>query len=234
MLTHIDEHYRKTQWTKLKEKGLYASYKLVSINSERIQFKVTLKAMFSMFIFPIIGFVIIALALFGKLWGIDGFQKPGVILFGLVFVLTGIFFLYKMYNERITIDRSYPAMWRGNSEIGINLESYASLKNLQAIQMLETYVGALKGSNGMGLIVYEIHFVFSNGKRIHVVAQANAKTTLKQSQKLADFLGVPLWDAYLKVDKDLQRLYSKKMQQKITVAIVLILIFAWFIYQDIS
>jgi len=238
MLTHTDERYRKTQWTKLKEGGLYSAYKLVSLNSDRMQFQVALRAFFSILIFPIIGFVIITFALFGKaVWGIDGFEKPGVIPFGLVSILTGLFLLYKTYKEKITIDRSYPAMWRGNGNVYINpesLEGYVSLKNLQAIQMLETHVGTITRSNDMGAIIYEINFVFSDGERTHVVAQKNAKRTLRLSQKLADFLGVPLWDKYLEVDEDLKRLYRKKMEKKMAVAIVLIAVFAWFIYQDIS
>lgn len=238
MLTHTDEHYRKTQWTKLKEGGLYSSYKLVSLNSDRMQFQVLLRGFFSILIFPIIGFILIILALFGKaVWGIEGFEHPGVIPFGLVFILTGLFLLYRMYKEKITIDRSYPAMWRGNGKVYINpqsLEGYVSLKNLQAIQILETHVGIIQRSSNMGAIVYEINFVFSDGERIHVVAEKNVKRTLQQSQKLADFLGVPLSDKYLEIDEDLKRHYRKKMDQKIAVAIVLIAVFAWFIYHDIS
>ena len=240
-----DEVVNKTNWTALKGGGQnFKSHNLIKLNDDRLQFRIALSTAIFFIYMSGIGFLLLFAAMFGDRLGMDGSGSP--LIGGLVGLFLGGLglFLFNKARIRITIDKSYPALWKGNTDPSkvINpgsIDGYTSLKKLHAVQVIKEYISS--PGNDEGYESYEINLVFHDGKRVHVVDHGDRQSIIEQSNQLADFLGVPLWDGCRSEEEDgitIPNLISRGFQlydwAKTAIVIVLIGIFFWTIYLNLQ
>ncbi len=238
-----DEVVNKTDWTPLNGGGQnFKSHNLIKLNFDRLQFRISLGAALFYSLFIVVGFSLILVTIFWDMFNMGSGDPFLTGLIGLVFAIVGLFMFYKG-RKRITIDRAYPALWKGNVEPSkvINpssIDGYTSLKKLHAIQLIEEHISGSGDSKSYDS--YEINFVFRDGTRVHVVDHGDEKSIVEQSNQLADFLAVPLWDGRGTVNGRMIRkppasvmkaiqLYDRV--RKSFIAIVFTVIFFAFIYK---
>ncbi len=231
-----DEVVNKTKWSPLISGGKnFKSHNLFTINDNRLQFRISLRATLFYFLFILTGATLLFLSLFKNMLDLDFFNNPvygGVM--GLVFTVAGLFFFYKN-RTKITIDRSYPALWRGDIDPAAtinpySIDGYISLNDLHAIQVIREYIS----SEHKSFSSYEINLVFHDGSRVNVIDHGDKNKILEQSHQLADFLGVPLWDGRRDTNREFRRFVMKIKQIIMLIFIVLILAAFWFIYQEVQ
>lgn len=96
----------------------------------------------------------------------------------------------------IVFDKQDGLFWKGRKPDSVMLTQeatakYARLEVVHALQIIAEY---LTSKNG-GYYSYELNLVLKDGNRINVVDHGNRKRLAEDAQVLADFLGVPVWDA---------------------------------------
>ncbi len=239
-----DEVVNKTDWTPLKGGGQSAkSHNLFKLNNERLQFRIALRTAIFFIYMSLLGFVLILVSMFGDMIGMEGSGSPllgGLV--GLLFVVAGLFF-FNNARVRITIDRSYPAIWRGNIDPAKvmnpdSIDGYASLKKLHAIQVIQEDISR---TDDKSFESYEINLVLHDGKRVHVIDHGDREKIIEQASQLADFLSVPLWDGCrfeeyesgIRIPAFVGRGLELYSWAKISFAVVVAGIFIWTIYQDL-
>jgi hypothetical protein len=68
---------------------------------------------------------------------------------------------------------------------------YVRLELIHALQIVAEYI---RGKNG-DYHSYELNLVLKNGNRINIVDHSCRKKLTEDVEVLAEFLGIPLWDA---------------------------------------
>ncbi len=187
------------QWTALKSGGSnFQSHKLVEVGPSRMEFHPTWKSKLFSLVFILAG---IAFPLFFITVGID-FADPDAMktvgflsVFGLVFAGSGVFF-YRKNSVPVVFDKMTGRFWKGRQGPDENPELKNSdmapyLKDVYAIQLLSQYVRSDKNS----YYVYEINFVMGDTKRYNVMRHGGKRQIRQDAEKIARFLGKPLWDA---------------------------------------
>ena len=88
-------------------------------------------------------------------------------------------------------------MQRGESVFDCSLRSIAiggktyNLDQVCAIQLIREYVS----NHDSQYYSYELNLVCADGKRINIVDHNSLRTIRKDSEVLADYLSIPVWDA---------------------------------------
>ncbi len=188
----------QTEWRPLKRGGSnFKTHKLVEVNYHRLEFKATAFARIFCMIFLLVGLAVFFI--FG-LKTIDwynlssNFESTLPLIFGLVFALVGGLLLYHS-TKPIVFDKTYGYYWKGRKEPaqtydqGVKKTS-APLSDIHALQIISEHVSSSKSS----YYSYELNLILHNGSRLNVIDHGKLSSVQEDAQKLASFLGVPVWD----------------------------------------
>lgn len=188
-----------TPWTPLKGGGTnFRTHQLVQMNYNRIEFKATLGAKFFAALFMTVGVAIPA-------WiGYDTYQKTGIlfqreilftVLFGLLFFGIGALLFYS-FAKPVIFDKTKGMYWKGWKPPQRYLskmenKNSSRISDIHALQLISEFVRSDKSS----YFSYELNLVLRDGTRLNVVDHGKADKLREDAKLLADFLGVPVWDA---------------------------------------
>jgi hypothetical protein len=123
------------------------------------------------------------------------------VILGLGFSSLGIWLSASGTKPR-TFDRTSGLYWSGCRQPQ-NISRYdnapqprsesvsARLDNIYALQILSEWCGTTLNQQYLS---YELNLVLKDGTRLNVVDHGNLRRLRKDSQALAEFLGVPVWD----------------------------------------
>ncbi len=185
------------EWTPASRGGTnFRTHKLVEIDFSRVEFKAATAAkLFYSFFFGMGLFVGIGFSLQNNIFDNFSIQTIAPVLFSLIFVVVGGL-LYYFGTAPIVFDKSVGYFWKGRKspqdapEPGA-IKKLALLEDIHAVQLLSEYVRGSKSS----YYSYELNLVLNDGKRMTVIDHGNLKRLREDAQKLALFLGKPIWDA---------------------------------------
>ena len=185
------------EWAPASRGGTnFRTHKLVEMDFSRVEFKATLVAKFFYSIFFVAGLAFaIGFSFQEKLFENFKIETIAPVLFSFVFMAIG-FLLYYFGTVPIVFDKGVGYFWKSRKspqdspEPG-SIKKCALLEDIHAIQLLSEFVRGSKSS----YYSYELNLVLKDGKRLTVVDHGNLKHLREDARKLAQFLGVPIWDA---------------------------------------
>jgi len=189
----------QTEWTPAKGGGSnFRTHKLVSANSNRMEFRASFGALAFYFLFLLIGLgVLIAFSYFKFSSGGFSFRAETLVplVLGLIFATIGGCMLY-FGTIPIVFDKREGYFWKGRKapeEVFDKnaIKSLTKLDEIHAIQLISEYCRGNKSS----YYSYEINLVLKNGKRINVIDHGNQNKLRSDAATLAEFLQKPIWDA---------------------------------------
>ena len=176
----------------------FRTHRLVTVHPYRMEFRPTAGLlMFGVF------FIFMGSCAFGAPMGLlfkTGTWSSALIavlpmLIGIVFMLVGVAVI-RNGNAPIVIDKEEKAVWKGKKSprevFNVSeLKVYAEIKNIYALQLISERCRGSKSS----YTSYEMNLVLKNDKRINLVDHGNRQKLIADAQIVAEFLGVPLWNA---------------------------------------
>lgn len=197
-----DEVAMKTEWSPLKGGGSnFQTHKLVEINYNRFEFKSTLGAKIFSLIFLTVG---IAMPV---IFGMNMIQTRAdlftsdflfILLFGLIFTAVGGWMFYS-FAKPVIFDKTMGLYWKGwksPERYLVKTEEKNSIRisKIHAIQIIPELVR----SDNKSYVSYELNLVLRDGSRMNVVDHGNPLKLRDDSEKLAEFLDVPVWDVSMR------------------------------------
>jgi len=196
-----DELANGTGWTPIKPGGSnFRERKLVfSPDFGRARFKATLTSVIFGGLFLIVGIGVLTAGI--VMLAKHGVELEAVFLplFGLVFASVGLFLIH-LFTIPVVFDRSSGFFWKGRVSPEKLARGYDSVKDttllskIHALQIIAEYCSG-SGKNSSSYYSYELNIVLEDASRINVVDHGDIKSLKQDAAKLAEFLGVPLWDA---------------------------------------
>jgi hypothetical protein len=171
------------------------TYKLVKVNPYRVEFKTTTGAIIFSLIFALPGLGLLILLIPNVDWSsIDMGIMIGLFL-GLTFASLGGYMFYRQMLP-IVFDKHEGFFWKDRKpEAGMLTQEatakYARLELVHALQIVAEYISSKNG----GYYSYELNLVLKNGNRINLVDHGKRNKLAEDAGVLAEFLGVPVWDA---------------------------------------
>lgn len=191
----------QTEWRPLRSGGSnFKTHKLVEVNYHRLEFKATAFARIFCMIFLLVG---LAVFFFFGLKTIDRqefslqIEDMFPLIFGLIFAIVGGVLLY-FSTKPIVFDKTYGFYWKGRKEPshtydqGVKKTS-APLSDIHALQIISERVSSSKST----YYSYELNLILHDGNRLNVIDHGKLSSIREDAQKLASFLGVPVWDTLL-------------------------------------
>ena len=185
------------EWGSLNGGGTnFCTHRLRKIYDDRIEFKSTFKAKMFCFFFMLIGLFLLSPIYFmivsGEGIGV-GILFP--LLFGGPFFAIGSYMFYRG-SIPIVFDKHKGYYWhsRKSPDQFVEMDTInllTALEDIHAIQLISEYCSGEKSS----FYSYEINLVLHNGERINVVDHGKKSQILLDSELLAEFLQVTVWDA---------------------------------------
>lgn len=188
----------QTEWRPLRSGGSnFKTHKLVEVNYHRLEFKATVFARIFCMIFLLVG---LAVFFFFGLKTID-WQEFSVqiedifpLIFGLIFAIVGGVLLY-FSTKPIVFDKTYGYYWKGRKEPSQTYDqsvkkTSAPLSDIHALQIISERVSSSKST----YYSYELNLILHDGSRLNVIDHGKLSSIREDAQKLASFLGVPVWD----------------------------------------
>ena len=189
----------QTAWSPAKSGGAnFRTHKLVETNRGRMEFRPSIFAYLFYSIFFLIGLgLVIGFSVSQFSSGEFSFKMETVMpmLIGVVFAAVGGAMLY-FGTKPIVFDGHKKFFWKGrvNPDHVANrstIKDFASFKDIHALQLISEYCRGNKSS----YYSYELNLVLQNGSRINVVDHGSRSKLRADAEKLASFLGKPVWDA---------------------------------------
>lgn len=194
---------QKTSWGPAKSGGTNVGTNVLRETSpDRMEFKARISAMIFPGLFMGVGIFIIVATIQ------QGIQKSETLslvvgpIIGLIFFLAGFFIMRSWMTPRV-FDKGRRLYWKGrrapdsgtHQEIK-NKRTFCQLKEIYAIQLISErcHSSSSSSSRRRTYYSYELNLVLNDGNRINVVDHGNRKLIRSDAAKLAEFLGVPLWD----------------------------------------
>ena len=189
----------QTEWKPLKSGGTnFKTNQLHEIDGNRMEFRASLGMKCFSGLFIVIGLGVTLFALKNRpagmedLWNKD-FLFP--LIFGLVFGLAGWTMAHSCSVPAVfDKNHGYFSKNRKKPEHQMDpsrLKNYVELNRIHAIQLLAERCKGDKSS----YYSYELNLVLSDASRLNVIDHGNLAAVRADAQKLADFLGKPLWDS---------------------------------------
>lgn len=188
------EYPANLSWQPLKGGGTnLLTHKLKEISSDRVAFRPTVGGVMFGVAFALPGLAMLGFGLKGAILGGEPYEGRYIlILAGLIFAVAGIF-LIRSVTRRITFDQRKGYYWRGklpanptHSEEG----HFVRLDDIVGLQLISEHISGSESSYHS----YELNLVLHDGSRRNVVDHGKADRLAEDAQKLAFFLGVPVWD----------------------------------------
>ncbi len=170
------------------------TFKLVKVNLNRVEFKTTVGAVIFSLIFALPGLGLLILLVPNVDWSaVDMGIAIGLFL-GLTFASLGGYMFY-LQMIPIVFDKQAGLFWKGRrpqawTRTQEATAKYTPLELVHALQIVAEYVS---GKNSF--YSFELNLVLKNGNRINVVDHHKKNKLAEEAEVLAEFLGVPLWDA---------------------------------------
>jgi len=199
LLDRLDDPVaRQTEWTPAAGGGTnFRTHRLVEISPLRLELKPTVAAMMFSWIFIVVGLGVMTMFFVeisnrttrdASLWVL-----PPV---GLVFVAIGVL-LYSMYSRPRVFDMQDLWYWRGKRpDSRDSVEDCKKSAPLDQVHAIQIVAELCRGSRNSGSYYsYEINLVLHDGSRVNVVDHGNLKHIRKDARKIADLIGVSVWDA---------------------------------------
>jgi hypothetical protein len=187
----------KTGWTPIRMGGTrYRTHTLVEIDSNRMEFKASIRAKLFYLFFVLVGIAIPIISTFTK--SSSGDTEPFLpILMGIILLAVGGFKLY-FGTMPIVFDkykRCFWKSWKVPNEITDKqrLKFFARLEDIHALQIVSEFCSG--GRNRRSYTSYELNLVLKTGSRINVVDHGKVEKLREDVQTLSGFLGKPVWDA---------------------------------------
>jgi hypothetical protein len=189
----------KTAWTPAKRGGAnFCTRRFKMKEQYRVVFRPTVGAVVFFLIFAIIGvgvsigFTLLRVVRDNAPVGTE-MIIPAVV--GVVFAAVGIGGIVKSISP-IVFDLTNGYFWKGRKnpteEFDLTTrKACVQLGRIHALQIISEYCRGNKNS----YYSYELNLVLDDTERINVIDHGNLRKLRQDAQALADFLGVPLWDA---------------------------------------
>ncbi len=186
----------KVDWKPLSSGGSnFKTSELKKINSTRLEVHKSKGGFLFSALFAVIGLFAMIFGTYVIIqdYGLS-FTILAPILFGGIFAAAGIG-MFVFPRPRI-FDRRYGWFWAGNKSLAreqdfMRLKKSARLSEIAAIQIISEY---LSGSESGSYTSWEINLVSEDGQRLNVMDHGNKESIVADAQKLAEFLGVPVWE----------------------------------------
>lgn len=186
----------QVDWTPMKSGGAnFCTHKLVKRTPERIEFRPALPAILFYALFLLVGVVMLGIGL----WLAISERAHAVIAItsatGLVFAAAGGWMLSQGTISAV-FDKHFGWFWKCRQDPAEvfdkrELKNFAYLKDIHALQIIGEWCSGGKNS----FYSYELNLVLRDGSRLNVTDHGNLLQLRRDAAQLADFLGVPLWDA---------------------------------------
>lgn len=191
-----DEIAMKTKWIPAKSGGTnFCTHVLEDVSADRVEFSMTTMATIFPGIFILVGLsTMIATAIAGIKE--DSMAFIGV-PFGGLFFLIGFLILRSWMTPRI-FDKRVGFYWKGKKDSNQvdmrEIKENCALRDIHAIQLLQEYCrNNSSRSGGSSYYSYEINLVLKDGERINIMDHGKRSVIIRDAEKLARFLEVPLW-----------------------------------------
>jgi hypothetical protein len=193
-----DEVATKTSWGPAKGGGAsFQTHRLVEIDPHRTEFRAVPGAIAFYGVFMAIGLGVTTIMFFANQGSSSGSSLAGMILplmFGLLFAGIGGTMMY-FGLAPIVFDKRRGEYWKGrtapyeaaNRE---GMKHYAKLSGVRALQIIRERCTSKNSS----YFSYELNLVLDDGSRLNVVDHGNLTRLREDADRLAAFLGKPVWD----------------------------------------
>lgn len=205
-----DPMAEQTDWAPLIPGGTnFRTRWLRKTNSQQIQFLPTLWAILFAALFVLIGVPILSLLTYAQIAAQSMNVSTGTALMffvSLLFSGGGLFMLY-YFTRPIVFDKTEGFFWkwkRPEHQNGSVHEAYAPLAQIHAIQLISESVRSSitddtdndsRLERDRYFHSFELNLVLQNGERLNVVDHGSYRGIRDDAHALAEFLGVPVWDA---------------------------------------
>lgn len=181
----------RTQWTSKPVSEWDPKYKWLYMGPDRIEIRATPESLFVCLLFPIIGLPF--LAIFIVTDAVPELQIP-CILIGVIITIFSMVELYKRKTPMV-FDKASGWFWKGRKDPGTQESPTASnaqapIEDIHALQLLSRQMPLKRKGD-----VYYLNLVLKDGQRIHITAQKDFGSLEVDVGALAQFLGVPVWNA---------------------------------------
>jgi len=194
---HNDPIAIKTDWKPAKKSGAsFRTDKLVSIDSNRVEFKATTGARLFYLAFICVGFGMLLYFVkeyypFTGNWEGNLFVLP---LCGFLFFCTGAFMFF-MGEKPNVFDKIQGYYYKGKKPFLNSFNHVASkdcclLDDIYAIQLI-----AERCSGKNSYYSYELNLVLRDASRINVIDHGSKEWVNSDAQTLSEFLNKPIWSA---------------------------------------
>jgi hypothetical protein len=189
----------KTLWTPARGGGAnFKTHNLVRKNTERFEYKSSALAVIFAVIFMLSGLAMMVLVPYSiiktdqTISDVPSILVP--VILGFIFAAAGGALMY-FGTAPVVFDKRMGYFWKGRKRPDRNpgakpLKCAARLNDIHAVQILSEYIGGKQSYYS-----FELNLVLMDGKRLNVVDHGDLNRIQSDSQKLSDFLNVPVWDA---------------------------------------
>lgn len=188
-LSPIHSDFSNTQyWESMRQNSTnFATHRLVEKAHNQLTITATLQLKVFYYAFFYVGlnsFLFQLISLLVKYdFKIESMQLHSINLTGLLFMLVGIFIKYRFSGKDIIFDKD-------KSVLIVDKNHHIPFHSMQALQIIEGIGG---GYDHGVYTVYELNIILKNKERIHLFSGGNRSSFTHDSNKLANFLQLPLW-----------------------------------------
>ncbi len=187
----------QTGWHPLQRGGAsFRTRKLIQKNPDRVEFRPTFGALMFGGVFG--GFGVMGLlmcAAFFSAGGMPWFTALLPLFVGSVFIASSIWMI-RRFSTPIVFDGRNGWFWKGREDpmAAVNRNEIKCLAKLEEVHALQLISETCRGKD-RSYLSYELNLVLKSGRRVNVFDHGSLKSARSDADKLAAFLGRPVWDA---------------------------------------
>ncbi len=196
LLDQLDDPVsRKTDWTPASEGGAnFRTHHLVEISPLRLELKPNHQGLVLSGLIGLVGLFSLAV-FFAPLTGATGQRSLVWILlpFGLLWCGVAILMCWYLYRPQV-FDLQEQWYWRGKRPKSREaIEACSKSAPLDRVHAIQIITKVPHRSNNY--FSHEVNLVLRDGTRVNVLDHGDLKHIRKDAQKIANLIGVPVWDA---------------------------------------
>ncbi len=196
----------EVEWSPLRRGGAnFPTHKLVEVGPYRLEIRPSASGAVKRTVGIVLLMVILMGAFFGFFVGLSNLGLPFVLFLGGI-VLAGAVASFGLGSwvqrsgATCVIDKREGVFRRTPGRINMlgEPEESVPLNQVHALQIVSEWASAGRGSSRGGSHRYkshELNLVCSDASRVNVVDHSGAGRVRELAERLASFLGVPVWDA---------------------------------------
>lgn len=185
----------KTAWHPQARGGAnFKTRTLKKVSSSELRYKGSVAGLLFALVFTIMPLIFSIIFLSSGFFDTDENFKYAF-LFIFIFPVVGFYMLY-MHFRPMVLDKRTGYFYKSfkkplNSLQRTTSKKHIKLDTIAALQIIPEYVRSKNSS----YTSYELNFVFEDGTRYNVIDHAKYEAIIEDATVLAEFLGVPYWDA---------------------------------------